>query len=135
MAWREQRNKKRNRVNDKTLNFEDALGYAGNNLHTHLGTAESKRLLLVLTSLKQISASFWEKFVAMKPAKVQGRVCCIGTNLSKTACKALSPAFRSNHAGRFQFELHMGFKAQFLFVNGLFDSSDRYIEQSPENTQ
>jgi len=134
MARREQRSKKRNRANDKTLSFENAPGYAGNNLHTHLGTAKSKHLLLALISLKRISASFWEKFVAMKPAEVQRRICCIGTNTSKISFKALSPAFGSNHTVRVPFELPQGFRTEALLVNGWFASSDRCVEQCPENT-
>lgn len=135
MARREQRNKKRNRANDKTLNFEDAPGYAGNNFHTHLGTAESKHLLRSLTSLKRISSVvFVEEFVALKTGKVQGKIRRIGTNISKISFKALSPAFGSNHTVRFQFELPQGFRTEALLVNGLFASSDWYIEPSRENT-
>lgn len=133
MAQREQRNKKWNRANDKTLHFEDTLGYASGD-STLINTTEFKRPLLALTALKRISATFEEEFVAMKAGKVQWKIWRIRTNLSKIACKALSSGFRSNHASRFQVELHMSLKPHFhLVVTGLFGLSDRCKEQSHGN--
>ena len=95
MAQREQRKNKWNRANGKTLGFEDAPGYAGNNLHPHLGIVESKHVLLVLTALKWISVAFWEEFVALRAAKLQGQSRRIGTNTSMLSFESLSQAFGS----------------------------------------